>query len=297
MTKTSKKNNTQGELRPYDNSWISRASSEIDTLNDAFSDSVFIEHVGSTAVAESYTRPIIDLLLVYNTKNTSKEVVREKLAEMGFSFDETSKLFQSNDGMVSLAIADVDESVEAAEAVMFRDLLRSNPELLESYNSKKTKWSKKYGTDTQKYRENKRSFQRNSIKGIDRGSETFAEYVEKLESDRSIGVVPIRFDSFSDGSEHKLRTCLVHAQEGFWSFPKGHPENEETGIETVTRELYEETGIENARILTDHTYVDEFTFQDGSRSVKKTVKYYPAIVPTKDHNIPEEWEQEISEYQ
>ncbi|PSO44937.1 MAG: hypothetical protein BRC25_03630 [Parcubacteria group bacterium SW_6_46_9] len=296
MTATSKNDNNQRKLRPYNDAWISRASDEINTLHDAFTDPVSIEHVGGTAVAGSRSRPVIDLLLVYDTKNTSKEAVRETLVEMGFSFDNTSQLFQSNDGMVSLAIAEVNESGEAAEAVMFRDLLRSNPELLESYNSKKAKWSKKHGTDSHTYRENKRSFQKNVIKGIDRGGETFAEYIEKLESDRSVGVVPIRFDDCSHESEQKIRMCLVHAKEGFWSFPKGHPENEETDLETASRELSEETGIGNACILTDHTFVDEFTFQDGPRSVKKTVQYYPAIAPKEEHHIAEQWEHEISEY-
>jgi len=296
MTAASKQDNNQDTLSSYNNAWISRANTAIATLHDAFTDPVFIEHVGGTAIAGSRSRPVIDLLLVYDTKKISKEVVCEKLANIGFSFDGTSQLFQSNDGMVSIAMAEFDESVESAEAVMFRDLLRSNPELLESYNSKKAKWSKNYGTDSHTYRENKRSFQKSAIKSIDRGGETFAEYIEKLESDRSVGVVPMRFGDRPHGNDQKLRMCLVHAKEGFWSFPKGHPENKETDIETATRELCEETGIDNARVLTDRTYVDTFTFQDGARSVKKIVKYYPAIVPEEEHYIAEEWEHEISKY-
>ena len=40
------------------------------------------------------------------------------------------------------------------------------------------------------------------------------------------------------------KVLLLQEVEGHWSFPKGHVENNETEIETVVREVKEETNLD-----------------------------------------------------
>ena len=42
---------------------------------------------------------------------------------------------------------------------------------------------------------------------------------------------------------HKIMYVIVQSKEGYYGFPKGHMEYEETEIETALREVFEETGL------------------------------------------------------
>lgn len=54
----------------------------------------------------------------------------------------------------------------------------------------------------------------------------------------SYGIIPIYMDK--NGSKQYL---LLQSHEGYWGFPKGHSEGNETPQQTAVREAYEESGI------------------------------------------------------
>ncbi len=63
-----------------------------------------------------------------------------------------------------------------------------------------------------------------------------------MEPDRSFGAVVFR--SQNDMEAHKRLYLLVHQASGnHWDHPKGHPEQDETPVETAAREILEETGV------------------------------------------------------
>ena len=47
----------------------------------------------------------------------------------------------------------------------------------------------------------------------------------------------------------KIYYLLLHYDAGHWDFPKGHIEKGETDIETMKREIWEETGIKDIRVI------------------------------------------------
>ena len=59
-----------------------------------------------------------------------------------------------------------------------------------------------------------------------------------------------------------VRFALVHSRNGYWSFPKGHVEAEETERETAAREVWEETGL---RVR----FVDGFRETDTHRLIRE----------------------------
>ena len=54
------------------------------------------------------------------------------------------------------------------------------------------------------------------------------------------------------GSREDPRYLIIYSQKGFYGFPKGHVEGDETEEETARREIREETG------LTDIKFIDGF---------------------------------------
>lgn len=91
----------------------------------------------------------------------------------------------------------------------------------------------------------------------------------KTKSDYSCGVVPTRE---VDGVREFL---LVQHNAGHWAFPKGHPEADETPIETARRELREETGLTDIELLESPAFEEAYSFTKKSGTVvEKTVTYY-----------------------
>lgn len=85
----------------------------------------------------------------------------------------------------------------------------------------------------------------------------------------SCGVIPVR--KTEKGSVEFL---LVQGYGGFWGFPKGHKEGNETHIETAKRELLEETGLE-ADCLPGNIFTETYKIarKKGPDVIKKVVYY------------------------
>jgi 8-oxo-dGTP diphosphatase len=60
----------------------------------------------------------------------------------------------------------------------------------------------------------------------------------------------------------------------YWTFPKGTPEEGETGLETARRETKEETGIDCTMVDEIFVYDDHYTFIAGFTRIEKTVTYF-----------------------
>jgi 8-oxo-dGTP pyrophosphatase MutT (NUDIX family) len=89
----------------------------------------------------------------------------------------------------------------------------------------------------------------------------------------SYGIVPLR----EDGG-HVEVLLILHRGARYWTFPKGHKNPGETDLETASRELKEETGLEVERYLSSVPYIEKYTFYKFQDKVHKTVAYYPAFV-------------------
>jgi 8-oxo-dGTP pyrophosphatase MutT (NUDIX family) len=74
------------------------------------------------------------------------------------------------------------------------------------------------------------------------------------------------------GSEFLLVRQLTN-----WSFPKGHPEGEETEIGTARRELFEECGLEDISIVPDLVLSEEpYVFERNGVKTEKNNTFFVA---------------------
>lgn len=92
--------------------------------------------------------------------------------------------------------------------------------------------------------------------------------------DQSFGVIPVHQ---VDG---RRRYLLVQHHAGHWGFPKGHPEGDETPVESAVRELMEETGLAVSRLLDDHPLSETYHFTARGARIRKTVMYFVGHVET-----------------
>lgn len=110
-----------------------------------------------------------------------------------------------------------------------------------------------------------------------------------MKKDFSCGVIPYRI------VEGERQFLLIQHQAGHWSFPKGHPDEGETNLDTARRELAEETGIKAAQIDEDHPFEEEYTFTKRSgKQVSKRVVYFLGKVSS-DQPVKLQ-EEEVSDY-
>jgi len=94
--------------------------------------------------------------------------------------------------------------------------------------------------------------------------------------DHSYGVVPVYL-----GDSEPL-FLLMKQHNGFWSFPKGHPETGETGQETALREFNEEAGISECTLLDLPPISIHYSFNRGDDVHNKTVTLFGATVPSQE---------------
>ena len=69
----------------------------------------------------------------------------------------------------------------------------------------------------------------------------------------------------------------------YWDFAKGHLEAGETELVTALREVFEETGLRNVRIVPDFREVIQYYFKAEGKTVFKTVVFY--LGETKEKTI------------
>lgn len=72
--------------------------------------------------------------------------------------------------------------------------------------------------------------------------------------------------------DNEIYFVIVKSLEGFYGFPKGHIEGNETEEETALREIYEEIGI-RPQILTGFRTTDEHTIPNKTDVIKRIIYF------------------------
>jgi 8-oxo-dGTP pyrophosphatase MutT (NUDIX family) len=103
--------------------------------------------------------------------------------------------------------------------------------------------------------------------------------------EQSIGAI-IRYGTSLENAESQF--LLLRNRRGFWGFPQGHKEKGETEIQTLIREVFEETGIVYLYI---QSYIGRIHYSyfraDGMKS-EKEVRFYFATTTTRNVTISKE---------
>ena len=73
-----------------------------------------------------------------------------------------------------------------------------------------------------------------------------------------------------------------------WDFPKGHIEGNETELETASRELEEETGIREFRLVDGFKEKISYNIHRDSKVIPKEVTFFLAESPTKKVKLSSE---------
>ncbi len=92
---------------------------------------------------------------------------------------------------------------------------------------------------------------------------------------RSFGIIPIAFGQ--DGSP----VFLILRAYTHWDFPKGGADEGETPLQAATREMIEETGIEQFALVWGEVSMDTEIYASG-----KVVTYFPARVEKQKLTLP-----------
>jgi GrpB-like predicted nucleotidyltransferase (UPF0157 family) len=135
---------------------------------ESYSSKVIIEHIGSTAIPECPGKGIVDLMALYPDQHLDK--AKKLLLAFGFRrqgkefknrFPDSRPVFMGTfeyDNTPFLIYVHVirEDSYEAVRFRIFRDRLRSDPELLSEYISVKKKIISRGVVDTDEYVELKR---------------------------------------------------------------------------------------------------------------------------------------------
>ena len=79
----------------------------------------------------------------------------------------------------------------------------------------------------------------------------------------------------------ETKFLLLHYASGHWDFPKGNVEAGETEVETVKREIFEETGITDIRFAEGFVQPIFYSSKRDGGLVRKNVTFYLAQTPTR----------------
>lgn len=104
--------------------------------------------------------------------------------------------------------------------------------------------------------------------------------IGKIATITSYGIIPVI--QKEDGAKQYL---LLQNNGGFWGFPKGHPEQDETPQQTAIREAREESGL---RVSLDAlTFSVAYSYQQpiGEAMQTKQVVLFPVLVPVGEITI------------
>lgn len=108
----------------------------------------------------------------------------------------------------------------------------------------------------------------------------------EVKQDYSYGVIPVHKKETGEWEVFILNQISVKT-DIYWTFPKGHPEDNETHEESALRELKEEAGLEAK--LSTKIFDQFYTFKHDSFLIEKHVVYYLGEVFNTDFVIqPEE---------
>jgi len=88
----------------------------------------------------------------------------------------------------------------------------------------------------------------------------------------SYGIIPT---TIKDG---QVMFLLIKSHLGFWTFPRGHQEENENEVDTAFRELIEETGISQCAIEKNISFSESYKIKIGKKRFIKVNKYFLGFV-------------------
>ena len=102
--------------------------------------------------------------------------------------------------------------------------------------------------------------------------------------EKSCGIVLFHSDEFLV-IQHSTESNEV---KGHWDFPKGHVEDNESELETATRELQEETGIDDFRLINNFRQRITYNVHKNNAVIPKEVIFFLAESSTKSVKLSSE---------
>ena len=102
--------------------------------------------------------------------------------------------------------------------------------------------------------------------------------------EKSCGIVLFHLDEFLV-IQHSTESNEV---QGHWDFPKGHVEDNESELETATRELQEETGIDDFRLINNFRQKITYKVHKNNTAIPKEVIFFLAESSTKSVQLSSE---------
>lgn len=93
---------------------------------------------------------------------------------------------------------------------------------------------------------------------------------------------------FHQPSVDSPRKYLLLDYGKYWDFPKGHVEKGESDQEAALRELMEETGIRDCRLIAGYEREISYFFRTKSQTIHKTVVFFLGQTDTTDVTISDE---------
>jgi len=94
-----------------------------------------------------------------------------------------------------------------------------------------------------------------------------------MKNEHSAGAVVFRQDK-------EIMYLLLHYESKHWDFPKGNIEENEAEQDTVKREIEEETGIKDVKIINGFKEKIQYFFKFETQVIDKTVVFYVAETET-----------------
>ena len=99
-----------------------------------------------------------------------------------------------------------------------------------------------------------------------------------MKQEKSAGAIVYR-------KEKEPMFLLLHYEMGHWDFHKGKIESGEKDLETVKREIQEETGIKNIEILKDFKEKIQYYYKLKDELISKEVVFYLAKTDAEKVNL------------
>jgi 8-oxo-dGTP pyrophosphatase MutT (NUDIX family) len=101
--------------------------------------------------------------------------------------------------------------------------------------------------------------------------------------EKSVGIILYRIDK-----QEGIQYLMLYLRGDYWNFPKGHLEEGESEVEGAVRELSEETGIKDAKIIDGWRQQTQFLFKEkhGTKAgefIRKDLVLYLAELPIGQH--------------